>query len=110
METFTNPENSQEKIEKGKVLELLRVNGYEHPETKEAVIRWTEQQEALVTKENTCRARIAFEIERSDLYIAIGDTEGALECLEDARVQAHHENEPELYSQIMKKMDEVEGL
>lgn len=110
METFTNPENSQEKIEKGKVLELLRVNGYEHPETKEAVIRWTEQQEALVTKENTSHARITFEIERADLYIAAGDIDGALDCLEDARVQVHYENETELYDLIMKKMDEVEGL
>ena len=107
MEDFPTLQNNQEKIEKAKVLELLRVNGYEHPETKEAVTKWTEQQEAIVTKENTGHARIAFEIERADLYLATGDTDGALECLEDARVQAHYENEDELYDQIMKKMDEV---
>jgi len=109
MENFPSPENSQEKIEKEKVLEMLRANGFEHPETREMVIKWTEQQETLATKENTGRATIIFNIERSDLYLAVGDKEGALECLEDARTQAHQENETELYDQIMKKMDEIEG-
>jgi hypothetical protein len=99
----------QEKIEKGKILEMLKANGSEHPETKALVIKWTEQQEALVNKENTNRAAIIFNIERSDLYIAAGDIAGALECLEDARLQAHQENETELYDQIMKKMDEMEA-
>lgn len=102
------PENNQEKIEKGKVLEMLRANGFEHPETREMVIKWTEQQEALVEKENTSRAGILFNIDRADLYVAVGDTNGALECLEDARMQAHQENEEEIYNQIMKKMDAIE--
>jgi len=87
---------------------MLRENGFEHPETRDLVIKWTEQQEALVTKENTSRASIVFNIERADLYLAVGDKEGALECLEDARMQSYQENESELYKQIMKKMDEIE--
>ncbi|MDP3947360.1 MAG: hypothetical protein Q8Q41_01560 [bacterium] len=109
MKTFPNPENSQEKIEKEKVLEMLRANGFEHLETRDLVIKWTEQQEALVAKENTGRAAIVFNIERSDLYLAVGDKDGAIKCLEDARAQAHQENEGELYDQIMKKMDEIKG-
>lgn len=108
MEEFPKPENSQEKIEKGKVLEMLRANGLEHPETKEMVMRWTEQQEASVEKENTSRAGIIFN-ERTDLYLAVGDMSGALENLEDARMQVHQENDIELYEKIMKKMDEIEA-
>jgi len=108
MEKFPSPENVQENIEKEKVLEMLRANGLGHPETMEMVIAWTKQQEALVEKEGTASARILFEIERSDLYLAVGDIEGALECLEDALTQAHQENEDEFYSQIIKKMDEIE--
>ena len=107
MENFPSFEN---KIEKAEVLEMLRLNGFEHPETRSAVIKWTEQQEVLVTNENTAKARIYFEIERADLYIAVKDIEGALDCLEDVRIQAHQENEVELYNEIMKKMDEVSEI
>lgn len=110
METFSKSENKQERIEKEKVLEMLRANGFEHPETKDMVLAWTEQQETLVSKENTASARISFEIERSDLYVAIGDMDGALECLEDARTQAHQEDETELYDLIMNKMDEIDEM
>ncbi|MBI5401188.1 MAG: hypothetical protein HZB12_03700 [Candidatus Yonathbacteria bacterium] len=109
MENFPTQENGHEKIEKENVLEMLRANGFEHPETRDLVIKWTEKQEALVTKENTSKATIVFNIERSDLYLATRDKEGALECLEDARTQAYQENEMELYDQIIKMMDEVEG-
>lgn len=101
-------ENSQEEVGKEKVLEMLLANGTDDPETRELVIRWTEQQEALVAKENTSRAAIVFNVERADLYVAAGDINEALECLEDARTQAHQENEAELYVQIMKKMDDLE--
>lgn len=108
MENVSSKEN-QEKIGKQRVLEMLQTSGFEHPETRDLVIKWTEQQEALVAKENTSRAAIIFEIERSDLYLAVGDKDGALECLGHARLLANQENEPELYDQIMKRMDEIEG-
>ena len=40
METPQNPEG---KIEKQRILEMLKANGFEHPETKELVVRWTVQ-------------------------------------------------------------------
>ena len=111
MEKFPSPENSQEhteKVEKEKVLEMLRMHGFDHPETKEMVTKWAEQREESVMEEDTRRAQVLFEIERSELYLAAGDVEGALGCLEDARLVAHQENEHELYGQIMKMMDEIE--
>lgn len=107
--TSVTPEHVIEKIEKDKVLEMLRLNGIEHSETMAMVVSWTKQQEALVVQEGTVEARIIFELERSDLYLAIGDTKGYLDCLEDARTQAYYENETELYDQITKKMNEVEA-
>ena len=114
METFKplNQENIVEKIEKEKVLEMLRANGLEHNETKEMVIRWTEQQVAEVEKENTHRAGIIFNIECADLYIAAGDLLGAIDCLWLARVQAQNEleNAKEIFSQISKKADEIDAI
>src|ERR1035437_8525305 len=101
--------NQERKIEKSEVIELLRTRGFEDPEVKESVTQWTIQREALVTQEGTATASIIFNMDRADLYLAIEDTEGALETLEDARLQAHQENEMELYNQIMAKMDEIEG-
>lgn len=100
----------EQKVEKEKILEMLRANGFEHPETKALVMRWTEEQEAAVTADNTSRAAIAFDIERADLYVAIGDIDGALELLDSAREAANCENDESLYDKIMKKMDEIEGL
>lgn len=77
MEKFPTQEGNKEKIEKEKVLEMLRTRGLEDPETKEAMTKWTMQQEALADKENTNRASILFNIERTDLYLATGDTTGA---------------------------------
>jgi len=101
--------NEERKIEQAEVIELLRTKGIDDPEVKELVTKWTIQQEALATEEGTAKASINFNISRSELYLAIGDVDGALEALEDARLQAHSENEIELYNQIMKKMDEIEG-
>jgi translation elongation factor EF-1beta len=104
------PKNeSSEKIEKQKVLDMLRMNGFGHPETKELVVEWTKQKEAEVEQsENPNRESIIFNIERTDLYIAVGDKEGAIECLEDALTQADQENEVELQNQILEKLKSLE--
>lgn len=101
--------NQERKIKKSEVIELLKTRGLEDQEVKELVTQWTIQREALATEEGTAIASIIFNMDRADLYVAIGDIEGALEALEDARLQAHQENEMELYNQIMIKMDEIEG-
>ena len=108
-ETFPKIESQEGKIKKEKVLKMLKEKGFDAPETKELVLVWTIEQEALIEKENTAKASILFNVERTDLYLAIGDIDGALECLEDARAQAFYENETELYGEIVKKMNELEG-
>ena len=100
--------NEERMIEQSAVIELLRTRGIDDPEVKEFVLKWTTQQETLATEAGTARASITFNISRSELYLAVGDKDGALQALEDARVQAHQEGEIELYNQIMIKMDEVE--
>ncbi|MEQ1500409.1 MAG: hypothetical protein ABL917_03515 [Parcubacteria group bacterium] len=103
------PNNESREIDIQEVLERLRATGPEDPETMELVLKWTQYQEELVRRVNTSKATMMFNILRSDVYLAAGDREGALECLEEARLQAHQENEETLYIMIMKKMDEIEG-
>lgn len=87
---------------------MLKTNGLGHPETMALVIKWTQEQEEKAEANGTPEARIDFEINRVDLYLAVGDTEGALGCLEDARIIALNEYNDELREQIEKKMDEIE--
>ena len=98
----------KEKIEKEKVLEMLKTKGVEDPETKALVLEWTKEREVEVAKENTSRASIVFNIERSDLYVAANDIEGAIGCLESALTQAEHENEEELLKEILEKIEKLE--
>jgi len=98
----------KEKIEKEKVLEMLKTKGVDDPETKTLVLQWTKEREAVVAKENTSRAAIVFNIERSDLYVAANDIEGAIECLESALTQAEQENEEKLRKEILEKIESLE--
>lgn len=91
------------------VLAKIREKGLSDPETMELVINWTKQEEERVTQEGTSEATIGLNIARADLYVAAGDIEGALDCLESARVEAHNEGLQDLFDAIMKKMDELES-
>ncbi|MFZ2522113.1 MAG: hypothetical protein WAX44_01215 [Minisyncoccia bacterium] len=103
------PNNESIEIETEEVLERLRATGPDDPETMKFVMEWTFQQEELVRRVNTSKATMMFNILRSDVYLAAGDKDEALQCLEEARMQAHQEDEETLYNMIMKKMDEIEG-
>lgn len=109
MESGPSQEGRKLEIKKTDVIESIKSKGVSNPETISMITAWTLQEEARVARENTSRATIVFNIERADLYVAAGDIQGALECLEDARLQAHNENETDLYQQILTKMDEIEG-
>ncbi len=106
-EALLNIKSPENRIEKQEVLNMLREKGLDGPEVRKLVMDWTIQQEALVEKEGTSRASIMFNIGRSDLYIATGDINGAIGCLEDALVQAHQENEIELRHEIIERMKEI---
>ena len=102
-----NPEKSKnnfEKIEKEKVFEMLKTNGFDHLETRDLILRWTKQREEEVENENTKRANIIFNIEQSDLYIIANDKEIALDYLEEALTQAEQEREVDLQKEILEKM------
>ncbi len=96
------------KISKQEVLAMLQANGPDHAETQKAMIRWTEQQEKWVdSQEDRNRARILSEIERSDLYVAAGDIEGALECLRLADWDANNQNLQDVRELILNKVAEI---
>lgn len=94
------------RIEKDTLLALLKERGIEDKEVESMVLEWTIQREQLVT---TPKEAILFNIERSELYIATGDIEGAIDVLNDALLQAHNENEVVLFSEIKKKLSDLEG-
>ena len=108
-----NMEISPNNIEKEKVLEMLKTNGFEHPETKELVIKWLEQREAEAEKENTVSANFNLSIDRIDLYVATGNINEAFICLKEIRGLLDmdrglsQEELNELYKKLFNKMDEL---
>jgi len=88
------------------LLEVLkRTKSFNHPDAKDLVINWHMQREGEVEKsENTLRAGIIFEIDRADLYMAIENTEGAIQCLEDALTQVNEGNQSDLFDEIDEKL------
>ncbi len=100
------PEIGEGKIEKPILLDIIKTYGLGYIRTKEVILKWTEQKEKEVV---TSRDAILLNIERTDLYLAGGDTEGAIENLEDALTQADQENEIELQDQIITKIKEIKG-
>jgi len=95
------------KIEKIEVIRLLKERGLDNPQTRELLMEWTIEQEIEVEIKNNPAAQINFTIDRTEMYLAIGDIEGALDTLDDARRQALQENETDLYNKIMNKMGEI---
>lgn len=73
-----NPEG--EKIEFSRVLKLIGDRGLD-TEAKELYGKWLDQEQALV-KSSADSARISMKM--AEVYLAVGDTAGALECLDGA--------------------------
>lgn len=99
-------EQMPNKIEKEALLSLLEQRGVEDKEVLRMVVEWTIEREQRVS---TPKEAILFNIERSELYIATGDIEGAIDVLNDALLQAHNEKEVVLFSEIKKKLSDLEG-
>ena len=95
--------NLERKIEKSTVIELLRKRGIDDGEAKKLFMSWTLQREQETDK-STSRDRIIFNMERAEMYLAIGNNEDALDALDDARRQALQHNETDLYNKIMEMM------
>jgi hypothetical protein len=88
-------------ITKEDVLAALQGNS---PHAMDLVCAWTEQQEKLVA---TSRDAIILNISRADLYVAAGDREGAIDCLNDALYQARQEGENLLCKQIEERIVDI---
>ena len=98
--------NQERKIKTAEVVKILQSKGLDNPEAKKLFMDWTMQRE-METEKGTPKDRIIFNMERADIYLAVGDKEGALNALEDALMQAVGESEKDLYNIILKKMAEL---
>lgn len=108
-ESFSSSPEKRE-VAKSEVIDAIRAKGITDPDVMNLVIRWTEQEEEKVARENTSKAAIMLNIERVDLYVEAGDIDGAIQCLEQARYQAEQEREEGLLKEIELKLSFVSGL
>ncbi len=97
----------KKEITEQELIGVLQSGEIGDPATREAVARWTKQEEKKVG--NDPEASIRFNIKRGNVYFLGGYPQEALEVLEDARMQAHQEQRTELYNEIMDMMDSIEA-
>lgn len=77
-------------IEKARILGLLERDGITE-ETRVAVIKWTEQME--VRSRISLKEMIRFNVDRAELYEAIGAIDEMFECLGEAHYQVIQEKD-----------------
>lgn len=82
---------SVHRVQKLKILEMFHQGETKRGEAMAEFQLWNERLETWATADPTLRRGILFEIAKSDFYLAVGDTEGALECLDAASLQAQQE-------------------
>lgn len=93
-----------ESVEKATLIALLKERGIDDGETKEMLVRWTEEQEKKVEALGTREAQVEFEIERAELYLDSGFREEGVQTLEDALMIAAQEGLDELAEKIENKL------
>ncbi|OHA59485.1 MAG: hypothetical protein A2589_01320 [Candidatus Vogelbacteria bacterium RIFOXYD1_FULL_46_19] len=109
MENFPNRESKSSPIEvPATLIKLIQEKGLGDAEVLTAINGWTVIQEQVVLSLPRPEPEIRFTMARVELYLAAGDREGALECLEDARCQADQEGCSDLYQKIMDLLDNLE--
>lgn len=105
--TCENKESTEQQL-----VRLLKEKGVEHPEARKFLDIWTREQEKQVeqsTGEEYHIAQIQFNLKRARLYFEAGYVEEAFENFEAALTQAWNEKRDDLYNEIMKEMDKLEG-
>lgn len=99
---------SFDRIQQLKILDVF------HQGEKDAaiglVVLWLEKVEKWAAEDATLRRRIILETKRADFYLAMGDTDGAFGCLEDACIQASHEGHFDLMSLAEQKIAAMEKV
>jgi hypothetical protein len=101
---------SEKIIEKKEVVEMLKTNGFDHPETRELLGKWHLQRKVEIDgSENPGRDEIILNIEISDLYLDAGKTEEAFTNLEEALEQADLQNDIVLQDRIVAKLKAIKA-
>lgn len=99
---------SADRVQQLKILDVF------HKGEKDAavglVVNWLERLEEWAVADPTLRRRIILETKRADFYLAMGDTDGAFDCLEDACIQASHEGHFDLMSLVEQKIAALEKV
>ena len=100
---FSKTENLEQNL-----ISLLRDNGVEDFETKEALNKWLKNKESLIeSADDIGLAKINFTLECARLYSKAGLRDLALQNFQQARLDAWQEDRNELYKQIISEMDAV---
>lgn len=105
-----NQESSEyapDRLEKGQLLEILREKGIHGVASRQLVDRWIRQREAEVDAENTLEVRVRFNAERSELFLAAGDREGAIHTLNEAWGEANQIQDEAVREQLCEELLEV---
>jgi hypothetical protein len=100
--------NSGLELEKQSCVEAIKANGLEA--SMETILAWTAACERWVdSAEGGVRGRrsVLFNLARHELYLAAGDDDGALECLDDAMYQAEQEGFDDLAQMIIARVNGI---
>lgn len=90
-----------------KLIQGLKEKGAGDQEVQKLIQEWTIEEEGKVGPTPADSTR--FNIKRARVYFEGGYVDEALKVLEDARIQAFQQNEPELKEEIEREMDRMEA-
>ena len=92
------------------VLEALTTNGPEHEASRGLLLAWIEQEERKIQDDpRNKRLSAAFNFCRADIYLVVGDREGAIECLEQVLQQTQGEGFEDVYQQGLMLLKTIEA-
>ena len=101
-ESFPSPESN--KVERQQVVDALRLNGKDHPETLALLVQFVQQEEAIVEQHMEKRSfyheAVASAIRNAELYFEAGYVSEAVAELEENLEIAFQANEQELFEKI----------
>ena len=108
-ERIFGPE-SEDMINDYELMDMLGSRGLEDSETIILLEQWTIQQEKRADEDPTGKARIDLNSRRAHLYLAMGDKDGAIDCLRDALTGTINEGYDKLAERIRVHIDNLENL
>lgn len=103
MEGFEEPKY----YSKDEVFSIVRGKSLEDPEVNTVVQKWLLQREGETRAENTSRANIVLEVDRMELYQAMGDEVSARQCAEDAYTMAWNEGQYDILEHLEQKFPDI---